>query len=200
MVLSWFIRYAHLRKKKKEQLVIEADRNRRVLRIVSPGIMIAGSFGRLQKLKRKPHSEWLPEWARAPGIYRVGPANKIFVFGHMIKFGYSSVKIAGYWPCFSFFDFDFDFASVNKNAQKRLVNNAYLLSLNVTTLRPDKGFICNVTTFRAKHTKHTQARAVARFFVTGGKGVGALSRHTCTSLVWGSGGVLPPQDFQIWRL
>ena len=69
-----------------------------------------------------------------------------------------------------FFDFDLDFASVNKNAKKRLVNNAYLLSLNVTTLRHDKGFICNVTTFRAKHT---QARAVGRFFVTG---VGALSR------------------------
>ena len=104
-----------------------------------------------------------------PGISRVGPENKIFVFGHMIKFGHSSVKIGGYWPCF-FFYFDLDFASVNKNAKKRLVNNAYLLSLNVTTLRHDKGFICNVTTFRAKHT---QARAVGRFFVTG---VGALSR------------------------
>ena len=37
-----------------------------------------------------------------PGISRVGPENKIFVFGHMIKFGHSSVKIGGYWPCFFF--------------------------------------------------------------------------------------------------
>ena len=72
----------------------------------------------------------------------------------------------------------------------------------MTTLRPDKSFICNVTTFRAKHT---QARAVARFFVTGGGGgVGGIiasAEHTCRSLVGGPGGVLPrPEDFQIWRL
>ena len=71
------------------------------------------------------HSDWLPEWARWAHLGRPGFPTFVLVFGHMIKFGHSSVKIAGYWPCY--FYFDLDFASINKNAKKRLVNNAYLL-------------------------------------------------------------------------
>ena len=52
-----------------------------------------------------------------------------------------------------------------------------------------------MTTFRAKHT---QARAVARFSVTGGGGGGiiASAEHTCKSLVGGYRGVLPEKIFK----
>ena len=65
----------------------------------------------------------------------------------------------------------------------------------MTTLRPDKGFICNVTTFRAKHTKHTQARAVARFFVTGGGGGGGIIATYMHEPCMGVWGCPPPTRF-----